>query len=109
MVDGIMIHEFRHVFNTSGAMTGTSGEAGDAGYKWGANADVVGARALFCGSQALALADIGAPEMEEKEFDYGNRPGISIGKIFGMRKPKFYSDIDGAVEDFGLIVVDTAQ
>jgi len=109
MVDGVMIHEFRHVFNTSGATSGVSGNAGAAGYKWGANADVNGARALFCGAQALAMADIGLPEMVEDTFDYGNQSGISVGKIFGFRKPKYNSDITGNVQDFGVICLDTAQ
>ena len=109
MVDGVMIHEFRHVFNTSGATTGSSSNAGAAGYKWGADANVVGGRALFCGAQALALADIGLPEMVEDTFDYGNQSGISVGKIFGMRKPKYNSDISGSVQDFGVIALDTAQ
>lgn len=109
MVDGVMIHEFRHVFNTSAATTGTSANAGAAGYKWGADADVVGGRALFCGAQALALADIGLPEMVEDTFDYGNQSGISVGKIFGLRKPKYNSDITGDVQDFGVICLDTAQ
>ena len=109
MVDGVMIHEFRHVFNTSGATTGTSSEAGDPGYKWGANANVEGARALFCGAQALGMADIGLPEIVEDTFDYENQAGISIGKIFGLRKPKFNSDVSGSVQDFGVICLDTAQ
>ena len=99
MVDGIMIHEFRHVFNTKGAASGS---------RWGSGGTIHGARALFCGAQALALADIGAPEMVEEEFDYGNSCGISIGKIFGMKKPKFQSDYNNAVEDFGVIAFDTA-
>ena len=109
MVDGVMIHEFRHVFNTERATTGTSNEAGDPGYKWGANADVVGARALFCGAQALGMADIGLPEIVEDTFDYQNQSGISIGKIFGLRKPVFNSDISGSPQDFGVICLDTAQ
>ena len=109
MVDGVMVHEFRHVFSTEGATTGTSAEAGDAGYKWGADADVTGARALFCGAQALAMADIGLPEVVEDTFDYGNQSGISIGKIFGLRKPKYNSDYNGSVQDFGVIALDTAQ
>ncbi len=109
MVDGVMIHEFRHVFNTSGATTGTSSNAGAVGYKWGSDADVVGGRALFCGAQALALADIGMPEMVEDTFDYGNQSGISVGKIFGLRKPKYNSDISGSIQDFGVIALDTAQ
>lgn len=109
MVDGVMIHEFRHVFSTTGATSGSSGNAGAAGYKWGAGANIDGARALFCGAQALALADIGNPEIVEDTFDYSNQAGISIGKIFGLRKPKYNSDHNGAVEDFGVIALDTAQ
>lgn len=110
MVDGVMVHEYRHVFNTAGAASGTSSNAGNAGYKWGANADVDGARALFCGAQALAMADIGDPTVTEDIFDYGNQNGISIGKIFGFRKPKYNSAPDYAVSnDFGVIALDTAQ
>jgi len=109
MVDGVMVHEFRHVFSTEGATTGTSAEAGDPGYKWGADANIVGARALFCGAQSLAMADIGMPEVVEDTFDYGNQAGISIGKIFGLRKPKYNSDYSGSVQDFGVIALDTAQ
>ena len=109
MVDGVMVHEFRHVFSTEGATTGTSSNAGAAGYKWGADADVTGARALFVGAQALAMADIGLPEIVEDTFDYGNQLGISVGKIFGLRKPKYQSDINSGVEDFGVIWLDTAQ
>jgi len=108
MVDGVMIHEFRHVFNTSGALTGTSANAGSNGYKWGADADVNGSACLFVGAQALAMADIGLPEIVEDVFDYGNQNGISIGKIFGMKKPKYHSDITGQDEDFGVIRLDVA-
>lgn len=109
MVDGIMVHEFRHVFNTGGATAGTSSNAGDPGYKWGADADVNGARALFCGAQALAMADIGLPEIVEDTFDYENQAGISVGKIFGLRKPKYNTDVTSSVEDFGVVALDTAQ
>ena len=110
MVDGIMVHEFRHVFSTEGATSGTSSNAGAAGYKWGADADIDGARALFCGAQALAMADIGDPEVTEETFDYGNQNGISIGKIFGFRKPKYNSAPDYTTSnDFGVICLDTAQ
>jgi N4-gp56 family major capsid protein len=100
MVDGVMIHEFRHVFNTAGAASGS---------KWGADGTVNGGRALFCGAQSLALADIGLPEMVEDTFDYGNQSGISVGKIFGLRKPVYHSDITGDAQDFGVICLDTAQ
>ena len=109
MVDGVMVHEFRHVFSTEGATSGASGNAGAAGYKWGAGANIDGARALFVGAQALAMADIGLPDIVEDTFDYGNQLGISVGKIFGLRKPKYNSDVNGGVEDFGVICLDTAQ
>jgi N4-gp56 family major capsid protein len=108
MVDGVMVHEFRHVFSTSGATSGASGNAGSNGYKWGANADIDGSACLFVGAQALAMADIGIPDIVEDVFDYGNQNGISIGKIFGFKKPKYNSDHNAAVEDFGVVRLDVA-
>jgi N4-gp56 family major capsid protein len=100
-LDGMMIHEHRHVFNTEGAVSGTG--------KWGAGSNIDGQRVLFCGAQALAMADIGLPTWVEKEFDYDNQPGISTGKIFGMKKPVFPDVLTGANEDFGVIACDTSQ
>jgi len=100
MVDGLMIHEYRHVYNTQGATSGVD--------KWGSGSTVDGQRTLFCGAQALGIADIGAPEWVEKGFDYDNQQGISIGKMFGFLKPVFRSQIDASDEDFGVIVCDTA-
>jgi len=108
MVDGVMVHEFRHVPNTSGATSGSNSNAGSAGYKGGSGADVDYASCLFCGAQSLAMADIGLPEIVEDTFDYGNQNGISIGKIFGLKKPKYNSDITGQDEDFGVIRLDVA-
>ena len=108
MVDGVMVHEFRHVPNTSGALSGSNSNAGSAGYKGGSGADVDYASCLFCGAQSLAMADIGLPEIVEDTFDYGNQNGISIGKIFGLKKPKYNSDITGQDEDFGVIRLDVA-
>tara|TARA_B100001057_G_scaffold496164_1_gene596931 strand:- start:1481 stop:2635 length:1155 start_codon:yes stop_codon:yes gene_type:complete len=96
MVDGVMVHEFRHVPTNLGAASTVHGGS------------VTAAAALFCGAQALAMADIGLPEVVEETFDYGNQHGISIGKIFGLRKPKYNSDHHGSVEDFGVIRCDTA-
>ena len=64
---------------------------------------------LLCGAQALAMADLGDAAWEEKSFDYGNRQGITIGKIFGMLKPKLYSNVTGDAQDFGVIALDVAQ
>lgn len=100
-IDGIVFHEFRHVYNTAAAV---------APNKWGASGDVEGCQILFCGAQALAMADIGAPSWEEKGFDYENQQGISIGKILGFLKPKFTSIYaGGTVQDFGVISVYVAQ
>jgi hypothetical protein len=100
-IDGIYLHEFRHVYNTVGAATGS---------KWGGAGDVDGCQVLFCGSQALGMADIGAPEWSEKGFDYDNQQGISVGKILGFLKPKFGNIYEnGSVEDFGVISAYVAQ
>jgi N4-gp56 family major capsid protein len=99
-IDGIYLHEFRHVFNTSGAASGS---------KWG-DGTIDGCQVLFCGAQALGMADIGAPEWNEKGFDYDNQQGISVGKILGFLKPKFGNIYEsGNVEDFGVISCYVAQ
>ena len=97
--DGLIIHEFRHVFNTVGAA---------ATEKWGSAGDVDGQRVLMCGAQAMALADLGVPYWVEEGKDYGNQQGISIGKIFGLKKPVFRSQVTGTDEDFGVLSLDTA-
>lgn len=99
MVDGLMIHEYRHVFNNAALPDGS---------RAGASNDVTYQRSLFAGAQALGMADIGAPEWIEKGFDYDNQQGISIAKMFGYLKPRFYSNIDASTQDFGLMVIDNA-
>ena len=47
-IDGIFLHEFRHVYNTAGAASGS---------KWGSGGTVDGCQILFCGAQALGMAD----------------------------------------------------
>jgi len=90
--DGLIIHEFRHVYNSQ---------------TWGSGA-VPGQAVLFCGAQALGMADIGLPYWDEETFDYGNQHGVSIGKIFGLLKPVFNSIYSSSSEDFGVVRVDTA-
>ena len=100
-IDGITLHEFRHVYNTSGAAAGS---------KFGAGGNVEGCQILFCGAQALGMADIGSPEWVEKGFDYDNQQAIACGKIMGFLKPKFGNIYEnGAVEDFGVISAYVAQ
>lgn len=98
-IDGIYLHEFRHVPNTSGLTTG----------KYGASGTVDGCQILFCGAQALGMADLGAPEWNEEDFDFKNSQAIAVGKILGFLKPKFGNIYEGnAVEDFGVISCYTA-
>ena len=100
LVDGMLITPYHHAFTTLGATSGVG--------KWGAGADIDGGRVLLCGGQALGMADIGRPTWVEKEFDYDNQPGISVGKIFGFRKPKFTDPLTDTVEDFGVMALDVA-
>lgn len=94
-VDNLYLHEFRHVFHTSGAASGS---------KWGSGSTVDGCQVLFCGAQALGMADIGNPEWVEKGFDYENQQAVSTGKILGFLKPKFNSIYSAnTVQDFGVI------
>jgi N4-gp56 family major capsid protein len=96
-VDGLMLHEFTHVYNTSGAPSGS---------KWGASGTVDGCQMLFCGAQAMAMADIGDSTWVEEGFDYENQQGISVAKIVGFLKPKFNSMYSGnSVQDFGVASV----
>lgn len=96
-IDGVVLHEHRLVYNTKGAASGS---------KWGASGLVNGTRSLLCGAQALGMADIGTPEWNEKEFQYGAQQGINIDKMFGLLKPKFYSIYNGSVQDFGILAID---
>lgn len=100
-IDGLMLHEFTHVYNTAGALSGD---------KWGSTGTVDGCQMLFCGAQALAFADIGNARWIEKGFDYDNNQGISFAKIMGFLKPKYQSMYSGnTVQDFGVASVYVAQ
>ena len=93
-VDGLILHEFRHVPHSS---------------SWGAGT-IDGAAILMCGAQALAFADIGNPIWVEKFFDYDNRPGISVAKMMGFLKPRFENIYaGGTVQDHGVFVTYVAD
>lgn len=110
-IDGIYLHEHRHVYNTSGASGAVLIAGGGALHsKWGAGGDVDGCQILFCGAQALAKADIGTPDWHEKGFDYDNQQAVALGKISGLLKPKFASQYSGGtVEDFGVLSIYVSQ
>ena len=100
-IDGIYLHEFRHVPNTRLAASGS---------KFGASGTVDGCQILFCGAQALGMADLRNPDWVEKEFDYDNQPGISVAKILGFLKPQFTTQYSGGTkEDHGVISAFVAQ
>ena len=100
-IDGIYLHEFRHVPNTRMAAAGS---------KFGNLGAIDGCQILFCGAQALAMADIGNPKWVEKEFDYDNQPGISVAKMLGFLKPQFETQYSGgSVEDHGIVSAFVAQ
>jgi N4-gp56 family major capsid protein len=102
-LDGLRLYEFRHVPNTSGLASGS---------KYGAAGTVEGCQVLFCGAQALGMADIGSPEWVEEEDDYDNQHGISVAKIFGFLKPTFITQYGAGAQtsqDFGVMSVYVAQ
>lgn len=100
-LDGLMLHEFQHVYNTFGTSV-----------KWGAANNVDGCQVLFCGAQAMGMADIGLPTWVEEDDDYENQQAIATGKIFGFLKPQFYTQYGSfpqTTQDFGVISVYVAQ
>lgn len=98
-VDGLVLHEHRLVYNTTGAASGL---------KWGAGGTVEGTRTMICGAQALGMADLGAPDWVEKKFQYDSQQGISVDKFIGLMLPQFYSLYDQSVEDFSRLCIDHA-
>ena len=99
MVDGMMIHEYKYVYNTTGKASGQ---------KWGSGGLVNGMRVLIMGAQALGFFDHGAPGWTEETFDYKNQVGIGTHKVFGMLKPVFHNDWTKHPEDYGVGVLDCA-
>lgn len=63
---------------------------------WGSGANLAGATALFMGVGAGAIAYAKRSIWNEKTFDYGNKVGFCIGKIYGVTKAVFNS-ADNAV------------
>ena len=100
-IDGIMLHEFRHVYNPAGAASGS---------RWGGGGAIDGCQILFCGAQAMGMADIGQSAWDEESDDYGNSFGIAISKILGYKKPQFMSQYSGkTVQDHGVLSIYCAQ
>lgn len=58
-------------------------------------------RALLMGRQAVVMGLAGATSWNEKPFDYGNKTGFAVTRIFGIQAAKFNS------LDVGRIAMDT--
>lgn len=92
MIGGTILHHHRSVIRFN---------------DYGAGSNVVAARALFLGRQAMVCA-FGSPgdgmrmSWSEKEMDHGNDIEICAGAIFGIKKSQFNGS------DFGLLSIDTA-
>lgn len=101
VVEGLIIYDHQKVPNTFGLASSS---------KWGSGGTVDGAQALLLGAQAMGFATIGNVEMAESDnTDYGNRPGMSVGRVIGMLKPQFKSIFDSNTrQDFGVISLYTA-
>lgn len=109
-IDNLVIHEFEHVFNTSGASGSVLiPKGGPLHSKWGTPGDVDGCQILFCGAQSMGFADIGNPYWDEEGYDYGNSQGIAVGKISGFLNPRFMSPVTGQVENHGMFSIYVAQ
>lgn len=100
-VDGKVIHCHNKVFNTGGLASAS---------KWGSGGLIDGAQAMLLGAQAGGIATLGNMFWRESTLtDYGNRPGIGVGRKIGMLKPQFKSVFDSSTkQDFGTIAVKTA-
>lgn len=101
VVQGVVLYDHNKVFNTFGLSSGS---------KWGSGGTVDGAQAQLLGAGSLGYAQLENPFWREAEItDYGNRPGIGVGRKIGMLKPQFKSIYDSnAREDFGTIAIKTA-
>lgn len=89
--EGVVIHEHLRVPRTA----------------TGASSAMVG-HALFLGAQACIFAEGTAPRWEEDTFDYGNQYGVSIDRMFGLKKAQFKYDGTNFT-DFGVINVLTSS
>lgn len=89
--EGVVIHECLRVPRT---------ETGSGNAKVG--------HALFLGAQACILAEGTAPTWSEETFDYGNQIGVSIDRMFGLKKAQFKYDGTN-LTDFGCINVLTSS
>lgn len=92
MYDGVVIHESLRVPRTA---TGDS------------NTPV--SHALLLGAQAAVFAEGQAPTWVEKKFDYDNKYGVALGRMFGIDKAAFKFGSSTTKTDFGVVNVMTSS
>ncbi len=103
VIEDVVLYDHQKLFNTLGMTSGS---------KWGAGGTIDGAQAMLMGAQAIGMAQLsdGSPGFEESDkTDYGNRQGLGIGRIFGLRKSVYKSRYDNqSSEDYGIVHLKTA-
>lgn len=88
--DGVVIHECNRVPRTKNS------------------SNIIVGHALFLGAQACVFAEGEAPRWVEKSFDFENQYGVSVGRMFGLKKSQFKFDGTNWT-DFGVINVLTSS
>lgn len=101
IINEVILYDHQKVYNTLGLASAS---------KWGSGGTVDGAQAIFMGAAAAGMAMLGNIEWAESDnTDYKAKPGIGVGRIFGMLKPQFKSRYDdNSTEDYGTIAMKTA-
>lgn len=70
---------------------------------WGSGSNVNGAIALFLGGCAAAIAESNDWRLTNEDFDYKNKRGTAIDRIYGVQKYKYNG------EDLGVIAIKSAR
>jgi hypothetical protein len=73
----------------------------------GASATTEVTPVYLCGAQALAIAYAKRPKTVTEEFDYGDKDGVAVECIYGVRKVQFGSgagDTDD-LKDHGVVTI----
>ena len=102
MWDGIVVYENGRVPRTD---SGSGSTLGTNGFYTGGT--MVG-HALLLGAQALTFAEGREPKIVVKKFDYDNIYGVSIGRIFGLKRSRFQYDGVNWI-DYGCLNIMTAS
>ncbi len=67
-------------------------------------------RAIFCGAEALAIAEAIPPHIDRKTFEYGNYEGMQVSTILGMGRADFTNDADAStIVNQSTLVVSTVS